>query len=212
MANEGKYVRPVGSLSEEGEILNDEEENLIVGGDSASRNTSTDHQADSNSDSADDTSSSSDSENYVSDIGDSNATEKVTCITSPSSGTASQASNYIESHLIPETVSVGNTSSDITEQARNTERMDRMEKMIAGINEALMRFQPTPRTTPSESQDNSWNLSNDVNSCTNSSGSNSSSIRWEHIKPFLVASLPTKCGRSGTATSKISRLQLRSAT
>ncbi|XP_062555297.1 uncharacterized protein LOC134220300 [Armigeres subalbatus] len=182
MANEGKYVRQAG-------VLSGDEENLIseetIVGETASSNVPNDTQTALASDSENNTSSSSDDGSYDSDIGDNNTTEEAACTSSASLGVSPQPSNNpFDSRPIAKTVSVENNSSGPTEQITNAERMDRMERMIAGINQALIRLQPTPDPTLSENPDNSWNLSSELNSCASTSGTTSSSIRWEYVKPF----------------------------
>ncbi|XP_062709251.1 uncharacterized protein LOC134288426 [Aedes albopictus] len=74
----------------------------------------------------------------------------------------------------------------------NSERFDRMERMIADMSNALTRFQANVEPLPSDDVDKSWKLSNDVNQRGNSE-STPSNIRWDHLKPFP----------SGIASSKM---------
>lgn len=65
------------------------------------------------------------------------------------------------------------------EHVRNNERLERMEQMIAGINETLSRFGSNP-TSARNNPDNSWSLPNEA------SANVTSSIRWDHVKPFPI--------------------------
>lgn len=58
-----------------------------------------------------------------------------------------------------------------------------MEKIIENINNALSRFQPEP--IRDDDADKSWKLSNDVDQHT-SNGSSSSSVLWDHLKPYPI--------------------------
>ncbi|XP_058456600.1 uncharacterized protein LOC131433998 [Malaya genurostris] len=63
----------------------------------------------------------------------------------------------------------------------NANRINRMEKMIENINNALNRFQAPP--THSDEIDKSWKFSNETDQCGRAEYS-TSHIRWDHLKAF----------------------------
>lgn len=76
-------------------------------------------------------------------------------------------------------------SRQIAYERANAERHDRMEKMVADINNFLNRSQTASQPEPmmNDDADKGWKFSNDVDQ--RGSGENSSSnIRWDHLKPF----------------------------
>ncbi|XP_058817323.1 uncharacterized protein LOC131680626 [Topomyia yanbarensis] len=175
MANDGKYVRLAGisacvddnSIAEEVVDQPSNEVTLPVTSNASSSGSTSGSHSDSECDGSD------------IDVGDVEDIPDPNNITSSSYDNPSNSTSNVR--LIPEADSIKHLSHDAVQHASNTERIERMEQMISGINEALSRFQPNPRPTTNDNADNSWN---NVSSCANVSGSNSSSIRWDHIKPF----------------------------
>lgn len=178
MMNDGRYVRPIGAATE------DEEEIPV---ESSIADESVD-QTCSVSMVDPSTYSGSSSENNNSDIGSSSSSNSETSDSDTDDDhDEDQTPNQISSqtnptHPIPDTTPTENPSRDAMDNVRNTERIERMEKMIAGINEALTRFQPSSRPVVDDNPDNTWNLPNDTSASTG--GNVSSSFRWDHIKPF----------------------------
>lgn len=179
MANENKYIRSAGTpTSEEDDNLSaDEPAGKINSEQSDNRSTSS---------SDDDSSSSSDSETdgttRSSEI-DENRDEAV--ISNPNTVPNSSSTCSSVTRPSQQAAPVSNPSHDAEEHVRNSQRNDWMEKMLMTMNETLSRFQPNPKPTMNDKHDNNWNLSNDLSSsCESASGSTSSSIRWDHMKPF----------------------------
>lgn len=198
MANEGKFVRPTGSLS------SDEDENLTS--DESDRQTSSSEAMDNRNTQ----SVHSDTSSYTGSEADDSEIDMTNIPTLPSNAS-------LVDNPVPDGASIENTGQ---EQVRNAERMDRMEKMIADLSCALNRFkpnqnptwnvhtdnnwnlvrddnpnanvgeasltrsQPNQRKTYSENPENSWGLSRDVNSDQSAGGATSSSIRWDYVKSF----------------------------
>ncbi|XP_062537287.1 uncharacterized protein LOC134205738 [Armigeres subalbatus] len=67
------------------------------------------------------------------------------------------------------------------EQA-NADRIDRMEKMLENMNNALACFQANSGPIPNDDTDKSWKFPTDAER--RGGESSSSSIRWDHLKPF----------------------------
>lgn len=66
-------------------------------------------------------------------------------------------------------------------QRADADRIDRIERMIANINDFMNRFETRP--IPDNDAEKSWKVSNDVNRH-ESGGNSSSNIRWDYLKPF----------------------------
>ncbi|XP_062557160.1 uncharacterized protein LOC134222022 [Armigeres subalbatus] len=82
----------------------------------------------------------------------------------------------------PADVAKHNDSSHPALDRTNADRIDRMEEMIANMNNFMNRFEAHTRPAPTDNDDG-WKSSNDVHP--RGSGENSSSsIRWDHLKPF----------------------------
>ncbi|XP_058448729.1 uncharacterized protein LOC131428699 [Malaya genurostris] len=117
--------------------------------------------------------------------------ESATSVTPCNSSTSCTSASDSEIELNNVDIDAGNNTNieevplrhhDTPEKVSKVKRIERMEKMIAGLNEALRRFEP--KSTSVDNVDNSWNVPNDENSFPANSGNSSSSIRWDHMKPF----------------------------
>ncbi|XP_062713807.1 uncharacterized protein K02A2.6-like [Aedes albopictus] len=172
MANNGKYVRTVDTSTHD-------DDNNSTTDQVESEHSSTPSSPRSNSQSSDGSYRS----DYESDIDD-NHVEEVAEIPdrTHASAPAAPPSPPSVACSAPTASPTGNTTCD-TVEVQNAARIERMEKMIAGINEALSRFQPGP-TRPSfgENPDATWSFPSETSLCT--TPTSSSSIRWDHVKPF----------------------------
>ncbi|XP_062554723.1 uncharacterized protein LOC134219852 isoform X2 [Armigeres subalbatus] len=174
MANNGKYVRPVDASEDDAAIGSDE------------RNQANDEVKNDQYDANSDNNSSPTSETSGANTDDEEEHSNASSSSSPSSPSPPITPS------VREEAPTQAASQNELEQVSNSERIERMEKMIAGINDTLSRFQqssgPVKEPTSIDNRDNSWNLANETTSFGATSGS-SASIRWDHIQPF-PASVP----------------------
>lgn len=174
MTNDGRYVRSIEATTEDEDetpVQSSIADESVDQTNSTSTINSTTHSGSCSTNSDSDSSSNSEtSDSDTNDDHDENETpNQINTPTNPACP-------------IPDTAPTENPLPDAMDNVRNTERIERMEKMLAGINEALSRFQPSSRPMADDNPDNSWNLSNEASG--SSGGNIASSIRWDHIKPF----------------------------